>query len=103
MTWIAGIALLIFALVFLIAPALDYRMTPRIINPILVASLLMVVGFVMGNAAEFVTGAKAGEIRAALGIVSGVLAGVAFFLAIIACSRFSTSKFEVAQGIAYEE
>ena len=94
MIWIAAISLGGLILSMLIAPAFEVKLTKKITNPVLVAALFFALSLMIGNAATYLMDRDAVP---ALGIFSGILAGVGLFFVVLACVRFALSQSNSAQ------
>lgn len=88
-TSIAAISILVFALLLLLAPIFEVKLTKATVRPIVVAALLMAIAFVIGSIKEHVDHR---DIVPLLGIVSAVFVGFGLFLPVVACARFAISN-----------
>lgn len=94
MIWITVIFLGALVLGLLLAPALDVRLTRRVVNPILVAALLLVISLTLGNAASYADD----RLIPPLGVLGGILAGLGIFFVVLGCARFALSDGEAQQA-----
>ncbi|GIW91944.1 MAG: hypothetical protein KatS3mg109_2376 [Pirellulaceae bacterium] len=88
MIWISGIALVGLAVALLLAPAFEVKLTKRVVNPIVVAALLLAVAFMLANAATYVTDR---EVLVPLGMGSGIVGALGLFFVVVGCGRFAMS------------